>query len=219
MSIEDTVVARISELIQEGRQLSIGNEYGQVQGDPHLHKCKGWLAAAVNIVQLIVPSEQSFYRKSCEKIASAEMGYAVHQSVGEVTTILENLLKDAEAGLIVSVADQARAEVFDDFLDHGKAYLAAGFKNEAGVIAGVVFEDSIRRVCRKIGLVERGKTLDSLISALVNKSILTATKAKRARASADVRTKATHAQWDEFDKPDVENTIVFTEEFIASHVE
>ena len=37
---------------------------------------------------------------------------------------------------------------FDDFLDHGEAYLKAGRKDPAGVIAGVVLEDTIRRICR-----------------------------------------------------------------------
>ena len=36
-----------------------------------------------------------------------------------------------------------RAEVFDNFLDHAHSYLDRDMKNEAGVIGGVVFEDTI----------------------------------------------------------------------------
>ena len=86
------------------------------------------------------------------------------------------------------------------FLDHAKTYLKADRKNEAGVVAGVVFEDSLRRVCRKHEIAERGRPLDDLISELAKKDILSATKAKRARVAAHVRTKATHAQWDEFEQ-------------------
>jgi hypothetical protein len=65
---------------------------------------------------------------------------------------------------------------------------------EAGVIAGVVFEDALRRICRKHRITEKDVNLDSLISALVKIGALTDMKAKRARVAAHVRTKATHAQ-------------------------
>ena len=40
------------------------------------------------------------------------------------------------------------ALTFDDFLDHGAEYLKHGRMNEARVIAGIVFEDTIRHICR-----------------------------------------------------------------------
>jgi len=40
---------------------------------------------------------------------------------------------------------------------------------------------------------------------------------KRAKATAGVRTSSTHAQWQEFDKEDVEAAIKFTREFIEAH--
>jgi len=134
-------------------------------------------------------------------------------------SLLENLLADIEAGLLTSVANRAAAEAFDDFLDHAKNYLADEKKNESGAIAGVVFEDSLRRICRKNQIPERGEKIDDLISTLVKRDIITPTKAKRARSAADVRTKATHAQWDEFDLDDVRATIEFTRELIASELD
>ena len=87
------------------------------------------------------------------------------------------------------------------------------------MIVGVVFEDAIRRVCRKHDIEERGEKLDGLISALTKSNVLSATKAKRARVAAHVRTKATHAQWDEYDEKDLKTAVEFTEELIAQHVE
>ena len=110
-------------------------------------------------------------------------------------------------------------EVFDDFLDHAKWYRKNGKTNEAGVIAGVVFEDSVRRCCRKHGIEERGRKLDQLISALEKGGVISGTKAKRARVAAHVRTKATHAQWDEYDESDLQTAIEFTNLFISTHIE
>lgn len=78
---------------------------------------------------------------------------------------------------------------------------------EAGVIAGVVFEDAVRRICRKHSISENGVKLDGLISELVKMNALTEMKAKRARAAAGVRTSATHARWEEFTEGDVEAAI------------
>ena len=79
----------------------------------------------------------------------------------------------------------------------------------------MVFEAAIRRAHRKHIGSDTGIQLDELISALVKLDFLTETKAKRARAAAHVRTKATHAQWDEFDLNDVGSAIKFTREFVS----
>ena len=219
MVIEDIVVARITELIEESHVLRQGTQHGQVQSEDQAQRCKGWIAAALNIIQLVIREPDSGYRKIAEEVATRHWGYVINKGVGEISQLLSNLLKDAQAGLISSVADRARAEVFDDFLDHAKSYLSDKHADRSGVIAGVVFEDTLRRVCRKHKIEESGVNLDKLISDLVSANILSPTKAKRARVAAHVRTKATHAQWEEFDIKDVQSTIEFTEELILKHVE
>lgn len=221
MSIEVSIATRLDELVAEASVLSQYDEddYDERRWDAQAQKCRGWLAAAVNIVQVVLPNSEAGYRKSVEKIAEADHGHAIDNAVGEVAAILVNLIKDSQSGLLSSVADHARAEVFDDFLDHAKSYMKDGHKNEAGVIAGVVFEDTVRRVCCKHGISESGKKLDELISQLAKSDVLSTTKAKRARVAADVRNKATHAQWDKFDDNDLKTTIEFTEEMILEHVD
>lgn len=159
------------------------------------------------------------YRSQVERVLAQGVNFCAQDQVGELAAILSALSADAQAGLLASIADHARAETFDDFLNHAEAYAKQNRKNEAGAIAGVVFEDSLRRVCRKYNQTERGIQLDQLISDLVNADVLTDTKAKRARAAAHVRTKATHAQWDEFDLSDVRACIEFTRELVASELD
>lgn len=222
MCIQKSVAKRLNELVVEAYVLSQYDEdddYDTKRWDAHAQKCRGWLAAALNIVQVVLPDSNAGYRKGVEKIAEADHGNTIDNAVGEVAAILENLIKDIQAGLLSTVADHVRAEVFDDFLGHAKLYMKKGRKNEAGVIAGVVFEDTVRRVCRKHSISERGEKLDNLISQLAKSNVFSTTKAKRARAAADVRNKATHAQWDEFDDNDLKTTVEFTEEMILEHVD
>lgn len=219
MTVEEVVKTRVAELIEQSGKLSVGNEHGQCVNERQLQACSAWLTAAQNAVHLICTSETAPYRQKADQIASRNHGYVAHDAVGELAAVLRNLLSDADAGLLASVADRARAETFDDFLDHADAYYRDSLKNESGVIAGVVFEDTLRRICRKQGISEKGQKLDGLISELSSNGELSAVKAKRARVAAHVRTKASHAQWQEFELEDVRATIEFTRELIAAKLD
>ncbi len=218
MEIEEKVRKRFEELIEAGDRLKHGNEHGQIRSAEHRQECIGWLASAQHIVHWVVNDPANPYRTSVDRICAKDRGYCAQEPVGEVSVILKSLLKDIDQGLLASIEDQTKATVFDDFLDHAKEYSKRGLKNEAGVISGVVFEDTLRTICRNTGIEEKSKKLDLLIDELVKAGTLMQIKAKRAKVAAHVRTKATHAQWDEFELADVETTIAFTEELIQKNL-
>ena len=219
MTIENAATDRIRSLIEEAKQLKEGNEHKQVRSSDQRYRCTGWITAAANLVQQVVPDSSNAYRTMAEGFLKNTGGYATNQSVGEFSTILENLAKDIELGLLTSIGDRARAETFDNFLDHAKEYLKEGKAKQSGVIAGVVFEDSIRRICLKYQIDEADRNLEDLNNDLKRDNHITQNKAKRAKAAAGVRTKATHAQWEEFDLSDVQAAIDFTEDLIANHLD
>jgi hypothetical protein len=219
MDVDQKIIERAKELIGQGEMLRQGDEQGCAIDEAHLQNCSGWIAAACNIVQFVQNDPNAIYRKHVDDISSKEWGWQIPRAVGEITELLKNLLIDFENGFLFSVINQTRAEVFDDFLDHARSYLDEGRKNEAGVIAGVVFEDTLRRICINNKIEESGKKLDAIITELNKAGLITGIMAKRARASAHVRTKATHAQWDEFEIEDVQATIAFTDELILKKLD
>jgi hypothetical protein len=166
-----------------------------------------------------ISGRESVYQTHIEALAKEDWEWHVNAAVGEITAVLMNLRADLQGGLLSSIVDQTRAEVFDSFLDHARAYLAENRKNEAGVISGVVFEDTCRRIARNHGVDEASKNLDGVISALVANGVVSSVMAKRARVAAHVRTKATHAQWDEFDTGAVEATIAVTDELVLQNLD
>ena len=225
MSVENAVVNRIKALIEQGMPLSPVGKKGYALLYEEEQAIGGWLTSARHAVEFIVGSSINAYTSQCSNVSAkyntadvhgANAGSKRSECVGEMVSILENLLADVEAGLISSLEDRIRAETFDDFLDHAEQYHKAGRK-ESGVIAGVVFEDAIRRIAQN-NEVSLGH-LETTINDLVKKGVITATKAKRAKAAAHVRTKATHAEWNEFDLKDVNETIKFTRELIAAHLD
>lgn len=218
MVLEEKIRNKFGELITSSATLKIGNRHRQILNDQHSQACKAWLASAHNLAHWVLASSSNPYKTAIDKICSTDRGLRIHDSVGAVAAILESLLSDIDNGLISSIENQTKAVVFDNFLDHAKEYVKQNLWKESGVISGVVFEDTLRTICRNHDIEEKGQKLDKLISELTKREILNDSKAKRARAAAHARTKATHAQWDEFDMSDVDATIKFTEELIASNL-
>ena len=219
MPIEENIATRLQQLLDESTHLSQGNKGGQCTDQVQMQDCSAWLTAAQNLVHLIITDPNAPYRDKADRVVLRKYGFMIHTGVGELASVLKALKNDIDSGLLASLADRARAETFDDFLDHADEYLQNNRKNPAGVIAGVVFEDTLRRVCRKNMLEEKGKRIDGLISVLSSKGLISGIKAKRARAAAHVRTKATHAQWDEFETEDVRAIIEFTRELIGAKLD
>ena len=117
------------------------------------------------------------------------------------------------SGLLLGVAEMAEIGVFEDFLDHAEAYLEQGHKF-SGVIAGVVFEDTLRRVGKKNGVDHQ--EVEQIISGLAKSGIFSQAIAKRCEAAAEVRTRATHADWENFNLNDVVACISITREIMSS---
>jgi hypothetical protein len=210
--IEDKIRRKIEDLIR--RAAPLVPDSGRVRDHRHLAECDAWIAEVLNVIQLAIPIPNNPYRVRIEKIG----GGGTVQRVASMTGILRALLPDIDAGLLGDLGNKIRAETFDDFLDHAESYVQKGRKAQAGVIAGVVFEDTIRRIHRDRIADDKGKQLEDVINALKTQNIITGLQSKQAKVAADVRNKATHAQWDEFELADVESTIEITKRFLADHL-
>jgi hypothetical protein len=210
---------RIEQLITEGTT-SFQSDLEQVANPSDIARCKGYVSAGLAAVEACCPPAHAYVREARAIAENAKTsGYAVHMRMFEIAELLKRLRADIADGLLVDLESVIVAEAFDDFLDHAVAYERANRKSEAGVVAGVVFEDTIRRICRKNQIQEKGRSLEDLLNDLNKATLLTGTKTKRAKSAAHVRTKATHAQWDEFDMSDVRTTIELTRELLDKHMQ
>jgi|SRR5450759_940234 hypothetical protein len=120
MTIEEVVAMRLNDLIKDAESLRRGDEIGQANNDEQIQRCSGWLGSALNIVQILCLNESNAFRTRAEKIAACNSGWAINNDVGEFSALLINLERDINAGLLTSIADRARAETFDEFLEHGR---------------------------------------------------------------------------------------------------
>lgn len=172
---------------------------------------EAWIASATQLVELLSPSPVSPYRNQVRSTMINAIGMADNR-VDNIAAILRQLIVDVDDGLLDPIETQARRIVFGDFLDQADFYLRGGHHAPAGVIAGVVFEDAVRLACDRSKIPQRGVNLDLLISELRKVDVFTDVLAARARSAAMTRTKATHAQWDEFTADDVRATLALARE-------
>jgi hypothetical protein len=199
--LEEAVRTKIEELISRVAGLVVGTRGGAPRDTQHVGLCRGWITEALNVVELAVPIENNSYRRRVHKIGEGPSNLI--DQVYSIGAILRALLSDIDAGIIADFGNKVRAETFDDFLEHADAYRKEGQKQAAGVLAGVVFEDTIRRICRDKGVTEK---------------VITGQQARQARTAAFVRTQATHGQWDEYELDGVAETITLTRTLLRDHL-
>ena len=177
--IEENVRRKITDLV--GRAEPLTPPGGTLRDARHAASCRSWITEALNVIELEVPIENNSYRRQVTKIG--EGSGLLLDKVASIAAILHALLSDINAGLIADFGNTIRAETFDDFLDHADAYRKEGQKQSAGVLAGVVFEDTIRRICRDKGIIEKAEDLEKLINALTRRMVISSQQSKQAKVA------------------------------------
>ncbi|WP_235919294.1 DUF4145 domain-containing protein [Aureimonas psammosilenae] len=133
----------------------------------------------------------------------------------EVFAVFEAAREDFEGGYLADVRNVIQAEVFSDELDQARNLLSAGYKAPSAVIAGVVLETTLRRMCVDRQL-STGK-LDKMNSDLAKAGAYNLLVQKRITALADVRNNAAHGHPTQFKDDDVADMINYIESFVATH--
>jgi hypothetical protein len=172
-----------------------------------------WAVSAMTVITVVVKDAMHPYRSQLT-LHNLSLLSDVRGTSSKLLALLKRLKADFEAGILSNLEDQVAAQTFDDLLDHALSYLKQKRKDPAGVLTGVVFEDTVRKLCRRNNIPEAGAKLDHLLSALVNANVITQLERKHATAAAGLRTSATHAQWDEFTADDVDVVLRFTRRLI-----
>jgi len=221
MSIEADFSKRIDALLQRGQALlanrPIRGEYGPAYwvDDRSIPNVQAWMTSTSNLIS-ITTLEGSYFRNELLRITTNEQlnGGAPWVLVQKMQGLLSALKEEASHGLIRRLEDVVIATAFDDFLDHASAFHKGNKAREAGVLAAIVLEDSIKRIASKNNISIAGQSLEQLIDELVKASVFTPVKAKRVKAYAGVRNPALHAEWDQFDIRDAGELISGTRELI-----
>lgn len=164
------------------------------------------MAAAIDS---IAPAE-SRYRKLCA-VTLKDHGPASAEAAEKLAGVLRALRADVEAGFLRNHEEVVRAEVFGDFLEMAEHLLSSGYKDPAATLAGGVLEEHLRKLSSRNNIPlndgNRPKPASRLIDELSKARIINTLEQKQLITLTDLRNKAAHGKYGEYQKQDVRTMI------------
>ncbi len=209
-------VAQLDELIEAYAALVGRSKYDDASDLPSesrvlLHRIES------AIYRVTVPG--SVHRKQLELYKEdPDNSFKLAEFVG----IAEALRDDLKAGWTESVVEQVHAEMYSSYLDMAVALLDNGFKDAAAVITGTSLEVHVRELCVKHGVAtERPdgspKKADTMNADLKKDGVYGNLQQKQVMAWMDLRNKAAHGNYAEYDYAEVGVFIRGVREFMLKY--
>ncbi len=214
----DDLVVRIDQIIQQGEAVkrSVRQSNGYHFVDTGL--MKGFRSAALSFIERIYGKNHSHYLE-LHKEANG-----TYPSDAEVAlAILRSVRDEISGGWLFSVKKMVSAEIFSDFIEMAQHLHSQGYKDPAAVITGSVLEEHLRQLAISRGVetetdvdgVPRPKKADRLNSDLAKADVFSKLDQKAVTMWLDLRNKAAHGQYEEYNKEQVGHMIHGVIEFMT----
>ncbi len=207
---------RLRELIDEGEQvanLEQPSEYlgPYIQDYTTLH---AWLVRVENIIRSVFRRESAH----AEHLATVmkenpNKAYEVHKIIG----ILKGALSDIEGGFLIGQEHLIASGVLDSVLEQTRHLAHNGYKDPAAVLARVVVEDALRRLCREEKLDDSAKT-SAMNEALYKKGRYLKPQWRLIQSWLDIGNSASHGKFSEYTEEDVLRIVDDVERFLAQEL-
>lgn len=171
-----------------------------------------------------ISGPRSIYSKDVEKLRKEMIHIHIHMT--SVMGVVEALLADLKSGYIESLSELAHADVFADFLEMAQHLLDEKYKDASAVIAGSSLEAHIRALCVKNSIDTEitkasgdvfPKKADAMNSELAAAGIYDKLEQKSVTAWLDLRNRAAHGKYTEYDASQVGLLVAGVRDFISRH--
>ena len=220
MNVDQKILSRIDELITFGERVLATRREAPAGfiGFPSLvdgDLATQWATSTQNLLVRVFGATSVHYTNFTEEVKEGTSKFSV---VNRALGMLRAAKDDYEHEYLFDVRRLIRAEVFDDFLEQAQHLYDSGYFQPAAVVVGCVLEDGLRKLCDQHGvpLADRPK-LDKMNADLAKQGLYSKLTQKQITAYADVRNKAAHGQWDEFNEDDVMQMIRGIRTFMETH--
>ncbi|HFK5586174.1 hypothetical protein CMU71_05805 [Elizabethkingia anophelis] len=135
--------------------------------------------------------------------------------------ILNAIKSEIDGGWLTTMKGLISAEIFSDFLEMSEHLLKEGYKDAASVMVGSVLEEHLRQLCIKNEIptndtkTGKPKKADLLNSELGNATVYNKLDQKNVTAWLDLRNKAAHGKYEEYNQQQVEFMLLAVTEFMS----
>lgn len=162
----------------------------------------------------------SRYREVLRELTVAPI--ATPRNLTGLVGLLNALRDDYEAGFVRDFAEIIHAGVFADFLETAAELLDKGYKDAAAVITGSVLEGHLRKLADKTGVPViaangKPKNADRINAEFVKAGAYGNLEQKQVTAWLDLRNKAAHGKYEEYDNQLVALMLEGVRAFLLRH--
>lgn len=137
---------------------------------------------------------------------------------------LNRIKEDVEQGWLIDLKGLISTEIFSDFLEMAEHLLQKGYKDAAAVMIGSTLEGRLKRIAEKNNIplaVRKGdkdipQKASTLNVELAKANVYSSQISKSITAWLDLRNKAAHGLYDEYDKNQVSMMLMGIRHFVGS---
>ena len=216
----DDLIRRAEELIQSGMKVLGTRRSDSSFGYPSVEASsfEGFRAGALSFFKLCFGSDHPYFEKFNSEVTTT-VPHDVESGIG----ILKAAKDEMEGGWLLSAKGLVSAEIFADFIEMSEYLLEMDYKDPAAVIIGSVLEEHLRQLCQKHGIDTHrlsgnksvAKKADLLNAELASAQVYNKLDQKNVTAWLDLRNKAAHGKYSEYNKYQVEILCRAVTEFMA----
>ncbi len=222
--MKQKILNRLDELIAEANEMhklaiEIETNMGRII-NAHMDENNffGYRTSVLSFLSTVIGVQTEYYKTVDSQIKRLRSG--------DTTLLIQILTKvryDVEHGWLDNIKGIISAEIFSDFLEMAEHLIEENYKDPSAVIIGSVLENNLKAVCDKHGIptsVPDAKTgklkplkADFLNAELTKAGVYNALVQKSVTAWLDLRNKAAHGQYGEYDINQVKQMLSFVTDF------
>lgn len=220
MRLDSLIQKRFSELNQQAIKLSeeataaLASPVRVQDVDPVDYAgFQGWATRVLNLLQRAFGEDSIHFKKFAEHV---DLFHGYISNLEVCREIFEAAKEDYEGGYLFNLRGLVKAEALDDVFEQAKEILSAGYKDPACVLAGVMLEITLKELCVRYSI-SLGR-LDKMNADLCKAEIYNMAKQKQITAWAELRNKAAHGDWSEYNEGDVRDFLDGVQRFVADYM-
>ena len=227
MRMDTLITQEIEEIIATGEKLAAAASASKLAlGHERVQELTSITARGGQLIARLYGSDSHYFQtfKAATQVQYFNIMHSrCYRHVADMVGIFKAVEHDIKSGMLANFRSLIQAEVFTDFLDMAEHFLREDYKDAAAVLLGAVLEDSLRKVADANGvsiLNAKGKplTIDPLNVALAKKGVYNALVQKQIISWANLRNDAAHGHFDKYDSAQVQQMLLFVQNFCVNHL-
>lgn len=217
--IEKQILSQFTEIEEEFNRLNSKKGYDDFSGNIEDHEVTSFNSSCVAFIQRAVGPENAYYKQALE-VVGKNSGISWNGNIPKLYGIAQSVKRDIKHGYLTRTKEIISAELFSDFIEMADHLTSEGYKDAAAVLLGGVLETHLKKLAEAndIELLQgaRPKRAEKLNEEL-GKETYSLLEQKQVTAWLDLRNKAAHAGYDQYDKAQVDLFSQGLKNFIITH--